>query len=49
MKVIVRESAEDDLERIFEWIAKDDRPAAGKLVTRIRDRINLLALDGWRG
>src|SRR5208283_4427762 len=41
MKVIVR----DDLHRIFEWIAKDNRSAAAKLVARIRDRINLLALD----
>ena len=45
MKVIVRDSAEDDLDRIFEWIANDNRPAAAKLVARIRDRINLLALD----
>jgi toxin ParE1/3/4 len=45
MKVVVHESAEDDLDRIFQWIAKDNRSAAEKMVARIRDRINLLELD----
>jgi plasmid stabilization system protein ParE len=45
MKVIVREAAEDDLDRIFAWIAKDNPRAAVNMVARLRDRINLLELD----
>jgi toxin ParE1/3/4 len=45
MKVIIHESAEDDLDRIFEWIAKDNRSAAARMVAKIRDRINLLEID----
>jgi plasmid stabilization system protein ParE len=45
MKVIIRQSAEDDLDRIFEWIAKDNRSAAARMVAKIRDRINLLEID----
>jgi hypothetical protein len=54
MKVTIRESAEDDLDRIFEWIAKDNRapslPSArgGEKEGaggKIRDRINLLEID----
>jgi toxin ParE1/3/4 len=45
MKVIIHESAEDDLDRIFEWIAKDNRSAAARMVAKIRDRINLLEVD----
>ncbi len=45
MKVIVRETAEDDLDRIFAWIAKDNPRAAAALVSRIRERINRLELN----
>jgi toxin ParE1/3/4 len=45
MKVIVREKAEEDLDRIFAWIARDNPRAAADLVSRIRDHINLLELD----
>jgi toxin ParE1/3/4 len=45
MKVIVREAAEDDLDRIFAWIAEDNPRAAVEMVSRIRDRINRLELD----
>ncbi len=45
MKVIVRESAEDDLDHIFVWIAKDNPRAAAGMVSRIRERINRLELD----
>jgi plasmid stabilization system protein ParE len=45
MKVIIRESAENDLDRIFEWISKHNRGAAADLVLRIRERINQLELD----
>jgi len=45
MKVVLREDAEDDLERIFTWIAEDNPSAASRMVARIRDRISLLELD----
>lgn len=45
MKVVVREKAEDDLDDIFQWIARDNPRAAAQMVARIRDRIHLLELD----
>jgi toxin ParE1/3/4 len=42
VKLTVRDSAEDDLDRIFAWIAKDHPRAAAGVVSRIRDRIGLL-------
>ena len=45
MKVIVREAAEHDLHRIFDWITQDNPAAASRMVARIRDRINFLELD----
>ena len=45
MRVFVRESAEADLDHIAEWIAKDNPAAARRVVTAIRDRINLLETD----
>jgi plasmid stabilization system protein ParE len=44
MKVIVRAKAEDDLDGIFQWIAKDNPGAATAMVSRIRDRINALEI-----
>lgn len=35
MKVIIREAAYDDLDRIFEWIAKDRPRSAHAVVDRI--------------
>jgi plasmid stabilization system protein ParE len=37
MKVIVREAAEDDLNRIAEWIAEDNPSASARIVAKIRD------------
>ena len=45
MRVVLRETAEDDLDRIFAWIARDNPSAASRMVVRIRDRISLLELD----
>jgi toxin ParE1/3/4 len=45
MKVVIRSEAERDLTAIFEWIAKDNPPAARKVVGQIRDRITLLELN----
>jgi plasmid stabilization system protein ParE len=45
MKVIIRESAEADLDQIAEWIAQDSPDAAARMVATIRDRINFLETD----
>ena len=45
MRVVVREAAEDDLHRIFEWISHDNPTAAAKMAAQIRDRISFLELD----
>jgi len=45
MRVIIRESAEADLDHIAEWIAKDSPSAAARLVATIRDRISVLETD----
>ncbi len=45
MKVVLHRDAENDLERIFTWIAEDNPSAASRMVARIRDRISLLELD----
>ena len=45
MKVIVRESAKVDLDRIAEWIAKDSPRTAARIVSTIRDRIGVLETD----
>lgn len=45
MKVIVRRKAADDLEQLFQWVAKDNPRAAVNMVARIRDRMNSLELD----
>ena len=45
MKVMIRKAAEDDLNRIAEWIAKDNESAARRMVSRIRGHINFLEVD----
>ena len=45
MRVIIRESAEADLDHIAEWIAKDSPSAAARMVATIRDRITFLETD----
>jgi plasmid stabilization system protein ParE len=45
MKVIIRASAEADLDDIANWIAKDSPAAATRMVASIRDHINLLETD----
>ena len=42
MKVIIRARVDEDLERIFNWIAKDNPRAAANMIRRIRDRIDQL-------
>jgi addiction module RelE/StbE family toxin len=45
MKVIIRETAEDDLDRIFARMAQDNPAAAADMTNKIRQRISLLELD----
>lgn len=45
MKVIIRAKAEDDIDRIFAWIAKDNPTAATKMVVHVCERINRLKTD----
>jgi toxin ParE1/3/4 len=42
MKIIVRKKADEDLDHIFEWIAKSNLRAAANLIRRIRARIGKL-------
>jgi len=46
MKVVIRQAAQDDLHRLAAWIAKDNLRAALDMVSRIREQINLLEVDG---
>jgi toxin ParE1/3/4 len=45
MKVFIREAAEEDLDRIYAWIAQDNPVVAARVVTEIRDRISFLEID----
>jgi toxin ParE1/3/4 len=45
MKVVIREAAEDDLNLIAEWIARDNPSAATRVIAKIRDRISFLETD----
>jgi plasmid stabilization system protein ParE len=46
MKIVIREKAADDLDGIFDWIAKDNPHAAIRIVRRLRDRIERLGETG---
>jgi plasmid stabilization system protein ParE len=39
MKVIIREKADQDLDAIFAWIARDNPRAATDMIRRIRVRV----------
>lgn len=45
MRVVIREAAEADLDRIAEWIAKENPRAAVRVVAKIRDQISFLEID----
>ena len=45
MKVLVHSSAESDLDRIADWIAKDNPPAAARMVSKLYEQISLLETD----
>ena len=44
MRLILRERAADDLEAIFDWIARDNPAAASRTVSRLRERMGQLLL-----
>jgi len=39
MKIVIREGAADDLDKIYAWIAENNPRAAREMVIRIHDRI----------
>ena len=47
MRILVRPEADDDLDGIFAWIAKDSPRAASAMIQRIRTRLDLLASTGF--
>ncbi|HEV8014535.1 MAG TPA: type II toxin-antitoxin system RelE/ParE family toxin [Stellaceae bacterium] len=44
MKVVIREAAADDLDKIYDWITQENPRAAVDAVVRIRERIERLEL-----
>ncbi len=46
MKIVVRKKADEDLDEIFAWIAKDNPRAAAGMIQRIRQHIGRLATPG---
>jgi len=45
MRVLIHSSVESDLDRIAEWIAKDNPRAAARTVSNLRERISILETD----
>ncbi len=44
MKLLIREEAADDLDGIYDWIAKDSVASAGRVVRALRARMNGILL-----
>ena len=40
MKLVIREEAADDLDAIYDWIAKDSESSAARIVRALRQRMN---------
>jgi plasmid stabilization system protein ParE len=47
MRITFDPRASDDLDRIFEWIAKDRPSAAYAMITRIEEQVASLATPGF--
>jgi plasmid stabilization system protein ParE len=47
MRLIFKEEALDDLQDIFNWIAKDNPRAATRLIDRIFRKLELLLTPGF--
>jgi len=45
MRVLVHSSAESDLDRIADWIAKDNPRAAARMASKLYERISFLETD----
>ena len=46
MKVVIHESAARDLDEIIDWIARDNPGAAARVASRIKTKIERLAVLG---
>ena len=44
MRLVIREEALDDLDGIYDWIAKDSREAAARVVRVLRQSLNRILL-----
>ena len=44
MKLVIREEALDDLDGIYDWIAKDSQEAAARVVRALRQSMNRILL-----
>ena len=44
MKLVIREEAADDLDGIYDWIAKDSVSSAARVVRALRERMNSVLL-----
>ena len=44
MKLVIREEAADDLDGIYDWIAKDSPSSAARVVRALRHRMNSIIL-----
>ena len=44
MKLVIREAAADDLDAIYDWIAKDSESSAMRVVRTLRQRMNSVLL-----
>ena len=44
MKLVIREEALDDLDGIYDWIAKDSQKAAARVVRVLRQSMNRILL-----
>jgi len=44
MKLVIREEAAEDLDAIYDWIAKDSESSAVRVVRTLRQRMNSVLL-----
>jgi plasmid stabilization system protein ParE len=46
MRIVIRQKADDDLDKIFDWICRDDPAAAVLAIKLIREDVHRLAIPG---
>ena len=44
MKLVIREAAADDLDAIYDWIARDSESSGARVVRTLRQRMNSVLL-----